>query len=64
MKLSDHEVNSQLRDKLQRVVGRHLCAVLGTYEALTKYERVAFPEVRGPADDKLNPPINVNRTLL
>jgi hypothetical protein len=62
--LSDHEVNSHLRDKLQNVRGRHLCAVLGTYEALAKYERTAFPELRGPGGKPLAPPINVNRTLL
>lgn len=64
MRLSDHEVNSHIRDKLQRVGGRHLCAVLGTYEALARYEQRAFPEVRGPTNDKLAAPINVNRTLL
>lgn len=64
MILSDHEVNSLLRDKLQNIRGRHLCAVLGTYEALAKYERTAFPELRGPGGKPLAPPINVNRTLL
>jgi hypothetical protein len=62
--MSDHEVNSHLREKLQNIRGRHLCAVLGTYEALAKYERNAFPELRGPDGKPLAAPINVNRTLL
>ncbi len=64
MKMSDHEVNSHLRDKLQNVRGRHLYVILGTYEALAKYERLAFPEARGPSNEKLSPPINVNKMLL
>ena len=64
MKLSDHEINAHLRDKLQNVAGRHLYVILGTYEALDHYEKVALPELRGPNNEKIPAPVNVNRTLL
>ena len=64
MRLSDHEINAHLRDKLQNVAGRHLYVVLGTYEALDRYEKVALPELRGPNNQKIPAPVNVNRTLL
>ena len=43
MKLSGHEINSQLRQKLEMPTGRHLYVVLGTYERLERYEKVDFP---------------------
>jgi len=64
MKLSDHEINAHLRDKLQNIAGRHLYVILGTYECLDRYERVALPELLGPDNQKLPAPVNVNRTLL
>ena len=42
MKLSGHEINSQLRQKLAMPTGRHLYVVLGTYDRIERYERVAF----------------------
>jgi hypothetical protein len=42
MKLSGHEINSQLRQKLEMPTGRHLYVVLGTYERLECYEKVDF----------------------
>ena len=48
MKLSGHEINSQLRQKLDMPTGRHLYVVLGTYERIERYERVAFREARWP----------------
>jgi hypothetical protein len=35
MKLSGHEINSQLRQKLEMPTGRHLYVVLGTSTALS-----------------------------
>jgi hypothetical protein len=64
MKLSGHEINSQLRQKLEMPTGRHLYVVLGTYERLDRYERVDFREARSPSGQKLGDPVNVNHTLL
>lgn len=64
MKLSGHEINSQLRQKLAMPTGRHLYVVLGTYERIERYERVAFREARGPDDQPLGPALNINHALL
>ena len=53
MKLSGHEINSQLRQKLEMPTGRHLYVVLGTYERLERYERVDFREARRRAANAL-----------
>ena len=64
MKLSGHEINSQLRQKLAMPTGRHLYVVLGTYERIERYERVAFREARGSDDKPLGPALNINHSLL
>ena len=64
MKLSGHEINSQLRQKLDMPTGRHLYVVLGTYERLDRFERVDFREARSPTNQKLGDPVNVNQHLL
>jgi len=64
MKLSGHEINSQLRQKLEMPTGRHLYVVLGTYERLERYERVDFQEARSPSGQPLGEPVNVNHILL
>ena len=64
MKLSGPEINSQLRQKLDMPTGRHMYVILGTYERLERYERVAFREARSPSDKRLSDPVNINRTLL
>ena len=64
MKLSGHEINSQLRQKLDMPTGRHLYVVLGTYERLERYERVDFREARSPTGQRLGEPVNVNHQLL
>ena len=64
MKLSGHEINSQLRQKLEMPTGRHLCVVLGTYERLERYEKVDFREARSPSGQRLGEPVNVNHHLL
>jgi hypothetical protein len=64
MRLSGHEVNSELRQKLAMPTGRHLYVVLGTYERIDRYERVAFREARSPEDRPLGTSLNINRSLL
>ncbi len=64
MRLSGHEINSQLRQKLAMPTGRHLYVVLGTYERIERYERVAFREARSPNDKPLGPALNINHSLL
>jgi hypothetical protein len=64
MKLSGHEINSQLRQKLEMPTGRHLYVVLGTFERLERYEKVAFREARSPSGQRLGDPVNVNHNLL
>lgn len=64
MKLSDPEVNSALKGKLDNQAGRHLYVILGTYESLNRYERVAFPELRASDGSKLPKPVHVSRSLL
>jgi len=64
MRMSGHEINSQLRQKLDMPTGRHLYVVLGTYERLARYEQVDFREARSPANQKLGEIVNVNHQLL
>lgn len=64
MKLSAHEINSQLRQKLEMPTGRHMYVVLGTFDRIDRYERVAFREARSPSGHRLGEPVNVNRILL
>jgi hypothetical protein len=64
MKLSGHEINSHLRQKLEMPTGRHLYVVLGTYERLERYEKVDFREARSPNGQHLSAPVNVNHNLL
>ena len=64
MKLSGHEINSQLRQKLEMPTGRHLYVVLGTCERLERYEKVDFREARSPTGQRLGDPVNVNHNLL
>lgn len=64
MKLSGHEINTQLRQKLEMPTGRHLYVILGTYERLERYEKVAFREARYPSGQRLGDPVNVNLQLL
>lgn len=64
MKLSDPEVNAALREKLSNQAGRHLYLILGSYDALDRYERVAYPELRSADNEKLPAPVHVSRQLL
>lgn len=64
MKLSGHEINSQLRQKLEMPTGRHLYVILGAYDRLERYEKVDFSEARSPSGQPLGAPVNINHTLL
>jgi hypothetical protein len=64
MKLCGHEINSQLRQKLDMPTGRHLYVVLGSYDRLERYEKVDFREARSPGGQRLSEPVNVNHCLL
>jgi len=64
VKFSDSEINSKLREKLEKPTGRHLYVVLGTYDRLAKYERVSLPEARGPSGERLPAPVNLNLAIL
>ena len=64
MKLSGHEINSQLRQKLEVPTGRHLYVILGAYGRLERYERVDFCEARSPTGQRLADPVNINQQLL
>jgi hypothetical protein len=45
-------------------IGRHFYVILGTYERIERYERVAFREARGPDDKPLGTALKVSRSLL
>jgi len=64
MKISGPQVISELREKLQFEVGRHLYGVLGTYARLAKLEQAALSQALDPQGNHFPPPINVNRELL
>ena len=64
MKLTGPKVISQLREKLQFDVGRHLYGVLGTYRQLERFERVDLAQARDHEGRAFPPLINLNRQLL
>jgi hypothetical protein len=64
MKLSGHEINSQIRQKLDMPTGRHLYVVLGCYDRLECFEKLTFREARSPTGQRLSDPLNVGLCLL
>jgi hypothetical protein len=64
MKVTGPQVTSELRDKLQFDVGRHLYGVLGTYDKLTEFQDTALAQARGPRGRRFPLPVNANRELL
>lgn len=64
MQITGPEVISQLKEKLQFSVGRHLYAVLGSYAQLEQFERDALAQARDPQNRRLPEPINLSRRLL
>ena len=64
MKLTGPQIISQLRDKLNLDVGRHLYAVLGSYSQLARFEQTDLAHASDPQGNPFPPPFNLNRELL
>ena len=64
MKATGAQVISALRTELQSQVGRHLYAVLGTYEQLERFELDDLSQARGAGGNPLPVPVNLNASLL
>ena len=64
MKLGRPQVISELREKLQFDIGRHLYGVLGSYDQLGRFENEDLAQARDHQDQPLPLPVNVNRELL
>ena len=64
MRLTMPQVISELREKLQFDVGRHLYGVLGTYGQLARLEQTALTQAQDPQGDRFPDPVNLNRALL
>ena len=64
MKITGPQMISELREKLQFDVGRHLYGVLGTYAQLAKLEQMGLTQARDPQGNRFPDPINLNHELL
>jgi hypothetical protein len=64
MKITGPQVISELREKLQFDIGRHLYGLLGTYAQLAEFEQADLAQARDPQGDPFPAPINLNRELL
>ena len=64
MKISGPQVISELRDKLQFDVGRHLYGVLGSYSQLADFEERGLAHAMDPKGQPFPQPVNLNRELL
>lgn len=64
MRNTDAYITSQLREKLQMPMGRHLYGVLGTYQRLREFEERDLANARDAAGHPHRPPVNLNRALL
>ena len=64
MKITGPQIISELRDKLQFEMGRHLYGVLGTYDQLTRFERDDLAQAQGPKGRPFPVPVNLNREIL
>jgi len=64
MPLTGPQVISELRDKLQFSVGRHLYGVLGTYARLADFQETALAQALDPQGHRFPQPVNLNRELL
>jgi len=64
MKLTATQIITELRNKRQVDIGRHLYGVLGGYAGLEGFERVHLTEARGPDGAPLPGALNLNRALL
>lgn len=63
-KLSGPQIISELREKLQFDIGRHLYGVLGSYAQLAQFEKTDLAQARDPQGNPFPEPINLNRKLL
>jgi len=63
-KLTGPQIISELREKLQFSMGRHLYGVLGSYAQLTQFQQTDLAQARDPQGQPLPQPINLNRELL
>jgi hypothetical protein len=64
MKITGPQVISELREKLQFNIGRHLYGVLGTYDQLRRFETTDLSHARDPRGNPFPEPVNLNRELL
>jgi hypothetical protein len=64
MKITGPQVISELREKLQFNIGRHLYGLLGTYAQLAEFEQADLAQAQDPYGNPFPPPINLNRELL
>lgn len=63
-KLPGPHIISEIREKLQFAVGRHLYGVLGSYAQLQQFEKTDLVQARDPQGNPFPEPINLNRELL
>lgn len=64
MKMTGPQITSELRNKLQFEVGRHLYGVLGGYGQLARFEQDDLAQSRTPQGDQFPRPVNLNHALL
>jgi hypothetical protein len=64
MKSTGPQITSELRNKLQFEVGRHLYGVLGGYAKLARFEQDDLAQSRTPQGDPFPLPVNLNHALL
>jgi hypothetical protein len=64
MKITGPQVISEMREKLQFDVGRHLYGVLGTYAQLAGFEETVLTQALDPRGGRYPQPTNLNRELL
>lgn len=64
MKLTGPQITSELRDKLQVSIGRHLYAVMGACAQLAQFEQADLGQARDVHGNPFPQPVNLNRELL
>jgi hypothetical protein len=64
MKITGPQVISELREKLQFEMGRHLYGLLGTYTLLAEFEQSDLAQARDPHGNLFPLSLNLNRELL
>ena len=64
MRITVPKAISELRDKLQFEMGRHLYGALGTFSQLAGLETSGLAQARDPQGKRFPTPVNLNRELL